>query len=217
VAEVSDRTSSGLKFASTLVELLKNVVVLAVVIYVAFYSRSAIRKVMGNVQSGAQSVTDVEIGDKTLKLKLTEAREHLVVALNDAAKSGGKADQPVSREAQNISAALNATTEALQSVTPPAASQSELWVYLGSQVGSGWKSRNFNLTVAPLPGVTLRANTDVYKRNARPKQTPTPTDPDNLDFGDAVGVLRLGETVTLIDVMSIHPVTGEVDWWGRIR
>lgn len=214
----SHSPGSALKTASTLVDLLKNLALLVVLIYVFLHARAAMQTVLNNVRDSRQVVTDVEVKKDGLSFKLAQAHENLAVALKDVAQSGGSQDHPVSPEAQKISAALAATNVALQSVAakaPPTGP--ELWVYLGTHDASGWRARNFNLTDPPQPGMTLKATTDVYKRNAKPLETPTPTDPDNLDLGDAVGVLKQGETVTLSDVKQIHPHTGEVDWWGRIQ
>lgn len=215
-------SASGLKLASTFVDLVKNIVLLVVLIYVFVHARAAMQTVLNNVRDSRQMVTEVDVKKEGVSFKLEEAHKSLAVALNDVAKSSGKEDHAVSPEAQNISAALNATSAALQGVAAKApsaghAAATELWVYLGSKATSGWKARNFNLTADPQPGMALQATTDVYKRNAKPLQTPTPSDPDNLDLGDAVGVLKQGETINLSEVMQIHPVSGEVDWWGRIR
>ncbi len=214
----SRSSEAGLKVASTVVDLIKNVVLLIVLIYVFLHARAAMQTVLNNVRDSRQVVTDVEVKKDGVSFKLAQAHDSLATALKDVAKSEGEKDHPVSPEAQNISAALAATSAALQGVAAKAPSAGPvLWVYLGTQDTSGWRIKNFNLTATPQPGMQLRATTDVYKRNAKPLQTPTPTDPDNLDLGDAVGVLKQGETVTLSDVMPIRPKSGETDWWGRIR
>ena len=143
-------SESGLKLASTLVDLVKNIVLLVVLIYFFLHARAALQTVLNNVRDSRQMVTEVDVKKEGVSFKLEEAHKSLAVALNDVAKGSGKEDHAVSPEAQNISAALNATSAALQGVAQKTAAPGpeaapEVWVYLGSQRSTGWKPKNLKI------------------------------------------------------------------------
>ena len=235
--KAASTTDRGLKLATSVVDLIKSLVVLAVLVYLLLSAGPAIKKVLNNIETDKQSVTDVKVDGKSVELKLTEVQQNLKVIAKDTIPTNGKADQPVSGAGKNVLAALNTTNDLLASVTEassklpalpnsapaepanasaPSAGGTERWVYLGEQFPTGWRPNNFALKGMPTIGSTIKAVTDVYKRDARPVAAPTPSDPTNWNIGKPVGLVHQGASILVADVLKIVSDDGGLDWWAKV-
>jgi hypothetical protein len=208
--------NSKLKVVQTVVDVLKNLVLLVVLGYAAVEGRSALSTIFTQISSGERVASEVSIGSEGVKVKLEEAKQSLTAALKAQTKTEGTKDQPVTPQNKDVLGALEQTDRALTAVTPTAAAPavSPRWVYLGIEKSGTWNPNYFHLTAQPTRGISITATTDVYERDNQPVYDQAIKD---WKLGNTVGILREGQAATVLDVAHEEADNGGNNWWARIR
>jgi hypothetical protein len=87
-------------------------------------------------------------------------------------------------------------------------------VVLGIEKNGAWNPNYFQLSSPPTSGVHITATTDVYQRDNKPTYDEAIKD---WKLGRAVGILRQGQTTTILKVAHEEAENGGNNWWARIR
>lgn len=212
---------------SATVDTLKNIMLCVLLLYALLEGRLALKTIFAQIASGARVVSEAAVTKEGLTIKLAEATRVLTSAANDQGKTEGKQDQPPSPVAKDILEALTQTKSALAEVSksameapapvapsPSPISTPSVWVYLGIEKNGNWKPNYFNLSGAPKIGESIKASTEVYKRNAKPIYV---KDLDDWKLGKIVGLLHSNEPASIQELDSIEADNGGMIWWARIQ
>jgi len=167
---VSDESRSTLDSIERFVKVLKEVTLLGVIVYLAWYLVPFVPKWVTKLDSA--QISEISLAGVGFKLAQVEQKLQQVVTSDAARKSAN--DERVTPDKRLIAEAL----ESVRSVTAqtsgrlesPAQSTSDtsFWVYLGAAKGSSLPQRIFRTSELPKEGQVIQAATDVYQRKSAP-------------------------------------------------
>jgi len=210
-----------LEVVHTVIELVKNLTVVLVLVYVAIAGLPALSTVFAEITNRQVGVSEFKAGKDGVDVKLQNlevAKQGLTAVVNAQTGTEGSGDQPVAPQNQQLLAALEDVDQKLKTMDPGAAAQGVAagprWVYLGTQKSGGWSPNNFQLHGPPAPGMNITAATDVYQRDNKP----TRDDVAGIwRLGKAVGILRQGQAAKVLAVAHEEPDAERSNWWAQIR
>lgn len=149
---------------------------------------------------------------------LASAQQQLVEAVRSETSQKSAQDEGLARDKKLIVEALEnirAASAQLPVATAPVAYVDDarkpaagvravpeiepFWVYLGVAKGNTITTNNFRLSKFPSAGDIIAANTEVFKRGS----APISKEGDGWFLGDAVGVVRSGQTVRVLSLKKI--------------
>jgi len=221
---------SHLDAAERIAKLVREVMILLVCVYLAWYLVPLLPKFADQLQRS--EVTDVDLG--VIKLKLQQAEGALETAVRTQAPEKGNVDERVSEQVKLVAQALDTVRSAAQPVqlaggatavatasgsariasTPaasPAAVASSYWVYIGAYKDGRWLTKYFDISGEAHVGDTLRASAAIFRRQSAPAVVN-----EEWLLGSPLGVLQAGERVRVLRLQSV-PGTGERELvWAEV-
>jgi hypothetical protein len=203
--------------SKNLVEFAKNVVLLAVLVWVFYEGRPAFKKTLDSVVTGERYISELSL-EKSGKISVKFARDTLQQAITQESAAPGTKDQPVTLELKKSVLALEQLNEAVAASGkhPDLTSSGDLtsaWVYLGIEKDGKWNPNNFGLSGAPLAGVQSTAHTDVFERDVKPYEEAK----DVWKLGKVTGLVHQGDSVIIREVAPIEADNGGMNWWARVQ
>lgn len=218
-----DANSPPLDIAERLAKLLREMLVLAIGAYLAWYLIPLLPQFVSQLD-GAK-VTEVEVGG--IKLKLKEAERALEAAVRTQAPEKGNIDEKASEQAKLISQALDSVRSAatpvqdhtamkskVAPVSPSSASLSNAqsyWVYVGANRDGKWLTKYFDVAETPHAGDSIRATSDVFRRQSAPIYKD-----DSWLLGAPLGILQAGGVVRVQRIEAVPGIGDRGLIWAEV-
>lgn len=218
-----DANSPPLDVAERITKLLRELLILVMGVYLAWYLIPLLPQFVSQLD-GAK-LTEVELGG--IKLKLKEAEKALEAVVRTQAPEKGNVDEKASEQAKLVAQALDTVRSAakpvqinsdpqsstgsnkLPSVSVPV--EQAYWVYVGAYRDGNWLTKYFNISGAINVGASMRATSDIYRRQSAPIYK----DNDWL-LGTPLGILQAGSNVTVRQVETVPGTGGRNLIWARV-
>lgn len=218
-----DANSPRLDVAERFAKLLRELLILAIAVHLAWYLIPLLPQFVSQLD-GAK-LTEVELGG--IKLKLKEAEKALEAVVRTQAPEKGNVDERASEQAKLVAQAL----DTVRSATKPVQANSDrksstssaslasvfaqgtqpYWVYVGAYRDGKWLTKYFDISGAVNAGVTMRATSDIFRRQAAPIYK----DKDWL-LGAPLGILQAGGTVKVRQVETVPGTGGRNLIWAEV-
>ena len=217
--------SPRLDAAERLAKLMREVLVLAVCVYLAWYLVPLLPQFTAQLNNA--KVTDVDLGG--IKLKLQQAEGALEAVVRNQAPEKGNVDERASEQAKLVGQALDTVRSAskpiqlgqqnggatLPSTAAPAAAPpqtaSSYWVYIGAYKDGRWQTKYFDISGEAHVGTTLRASSNLFRRQSAPSYAN-----DDWLLGAPMGVLQAGNSVKVLQVQTIPGTGGRDLVWAEV-
>lgn len=108
----------------------------------------------------------------------------------------------------------SSTTPSKISATPmPSDNSNSSWVYLGVSSGGEFTSKNFPLAKLPNEGESITAINDIYRRSKLPQYNNN----EDWELGNAIGVIRSGQTLKIQKIQKVESNQGGPDIiWAKV-
>ena len=224
---------SHLDAAERIARLVREVMILLVCVYLAWYLVPLLPKFADQLKRS--ELTDVDLG--VIKLKLQQAEGALETVVRTQAPEKGNVDERVSEQVKLVAQAPDTVRSAAQPIrqaetapaaapatgaviptpraapapVPTAASTAAYWVYIGAYKDGRWLTKYFDISGAAHVGDTLRASAAIFRRQSAPAVVN-----EEWLLGTPMGVLQAGERVRVLRLQSV-PGTGERELvWAEV-